>query len=117
MSENPMAEGDWVPEACTLPTVEHPLRRAEFDDLFAQDLIGVTQESPHRVRLELRAEPAVAARAADLAVRETGCCSFFSFDLAITDGRVSLAVGAAAAHEIVLAALAARAEAGLGAGA
>ena len=25
----------WVPEACTLPTVEQPLRVAEFDELFA----------------------------------------------------------------------------------
>jgi hypothetical protein len=25
----------WVPQACTLPTVERPLRLAEFNDLFA----------------------------------------------------------------------------------
>ena len=25
----------WVPEACTLPTVEQPVRVAEFDELFA----------------------------------------------------------------------------------
>ena len=25
---------DWAPDACTLPTVERPLRVAEFDDLF-----------------------------------------------------------------------------------
>ena len=25
----------WVPEACTLPTVDQPLRVAEFDELFA----------------------------------------------------------------------------------
>lgn len=117
MSEDVTTEGDWVPEACTLPTIEQPLRRGEFDALFAQDLIGVTQESPRRVRLDLRAEPAVAARAADLAVKEVGCCSFFSFDLAIADGRVSLAVEAAPVHEPVLAALAARAESRLGAGA
>ena len=30
MSENLLAD-DWVPDACTLPTLEHPLRRAEFD--------------------------------------------------------------------------------------
>jgi hypothetical protein len=76
MIVNLMAEDDWVPEACNLPTVEQPLRRAEFDDLFAQDILTVTQESPQRVRLELRADPDAAARAAGLAVKETGCCSF-----------------------------------------
>jgi hypothetical protein len=29
----------WVPEACTLPTVDQPLRAAEFDDLFATALL------------------------------------------------------------------------------
>jgi hypothetical protein len=79
--------GDWVPDACTLPTVEQPLRWAEFDDLFAGDVIGVVRESPQRVCLQLRPAPEVAARAADLAVRETGCCLFFTFALA--DGAVS----------------------------
>ena len=82
MTENLHADDDWVPDACTLPTVERPVRRAEFDALFAEAVVGVTHESPQRVRLELRAEPSVAARAADLAVKETGCCSFFVFDLA-----------------------------------
>jgi hypothetical protein len=62
MSVNLMAEGDWVPAACTLPTIEQPLRRAEFDDLFAQDVVSATQESPRQVRLELRADPDAAAR-------------------------------------------------------
>jgi hypothetical protein len=25
----------WVPDACSLPTVDRPLRLTEFDDLFA----------------------------------------------------------------------------------
>ena len=33
-------EGGWVPEACTLPTVEQPLRLIEFDELFATALWG-----------------------------------------------------------------------------
>lgn len=117
MSVNLMAEDDWVPEACTLPTVEQPLRRAEFDDLFAQDILTVTQESPQRVRLELRADPDAAARAAGLAVKETGCCSFFTFELSMTDGKVALAISTPPAHESVLAALGARAESRIGAGA
>jgi hypothetical protein len=41
----------------------------------------------------------------------------FTFELAIADGRVSLIVSTAAEHESVLAALGARAESRLGAGA
>jgi hypothetical protein len=37
------AETRWVPEACTLPTVEQPLRVAEFDDLFATALRGIAR--------------------------------------------------------------------------
>jgi hypothetical protein len=115
MTEDPMQGDDWVPEACTLPTLEQPLRRAEFDDLFAIDVIAVAQESPQRVRLDLRAEPSTAARAAEFAAMETDCCSFFTFDLAISNGQVSMVIGTGAAHEAVLAAVAARAEARLGA--
>ena len=111
-----MAGDDWVPDACTLPTVEQPLRRAEFDSLFAEDVLTVNRESPQRVRLELRADAETAARAAGLAVRETGCCSFFTFELTMTDGRVALVVSTARTHESVLAALAARAESRIGAG-
>ena len=112
-----MAEDDWVPPACTLPTVEQPLRRAEFDDLFATDVVSVVRQSPELVRFELRADPGAAARAAGLAVRETGCCSFFTFELTMTEGNVTLTVAAAAPHGSVLSALADRAESRLGAGA
>ena len=104
-------EDDWLPATCTLPTVERPLRRKEFDEFFAEDVKSVRQTSPIEVRLDLRAESDVAARAADLAARETVCCSFFRFDLTIADGRVAMVVSAASQHEAVLAALAARAEA------
>lgn len=105
---------DWVPAACTLPTVDQPLRRAEFDDLFANDVLTVDQTSPEEVRFELRADPEVAGRAASLAARETGCCSFFTFDLTITDGRLDMVVSTAQEHAPVLAALTARAQAKAG---
>jgi hypothetical protein len=107
----------WAPDACTLPTLERPLRGAEFDDLFARDVVGVVRDSPLSVRLELRPDPDAAARAAHLAVRETGCCSFFTFELAITEGTVALVISADDVHEPVLAALGARAESRSGAGA
>lgn len=110
------ATDEWAAEACTLPTVEQPLRRAELDDLFAHDVVGVRPTSPRELTLELRPAPEVAARAADLAVRETGCCSFFTFALTMTEGRVELAISTASAHGAVLTALQARAEERVGAG-
>ena len=105
---------DWVPEACTLPTVEQPLRRDEFDALFREDVISVQPVSAERLRFGLRAHPEAAARAAGLAVKETGCCSFFAFDLSIGDAMVSMTVSTGPAHAEVLAALAERAAARVG---
>lgn len=109
-----MADPDWVPSACTLPTVEQPLRRAEFDDLFSGDVLGVDQRSPRQVRLQLRPDAEVAARAASLAAKEAGCCSFFTFDLTIADGTVSMTVSTEPEHATLLNALGARAAAKLG---
>ena len=105
MTENLTVEDDWVPASCALPTAQQPLRRAEFDDLFADDVVSVNQTSAGAVCLELRAEPYVAAKAASLATKETRCCSFFTFELTITDGKVELTVSAEPEHASVLAAL------------
>lgn len=107
-----LVEGSWVPQACTLPTVDQPLRLAEFDDLFASAVVGVQRVDRLRVRLELRPEPAVAGQAADLMARETGCCSFFTFTLTATGGQLALDVAVPTGQVDVLDALAARA--GLG---
>ena len=83
-----LAEG---PEACTLPTAERPLRVAEFDQLSA----GATAAEwlgPTQVRIVLPSSPQIAARAADLVVRETQCCSFFTFSLTASAGRLHLDV-------------------------
>lgn len=105
MTENPPGTDDWIPSACTLPTVEQPLRRAEFDALLAEDVSGIEQVSPERLRLDLRPHPDAAARAARLATKETGCCSFFGFDLAIGDGKVAMTVTTSSDRAPVLAAL------------
>ncbi|MDW5329646.1 hypothetical protein [Plantactinospora sp. KLBMP9567] len=107
-----LAEGSWVPRACTLPTAEQPLRLAEFDELFASAVIRVESVDTSRVHLELRPEPTVAAGAAELMVRETGCCSFFTFSLTATGGQLALDVALPAGHADVLDALTARAAAG-----
>ncbi|MEV0348297.1 hypothetical protein AB0H88_21195 [Nonomuraea sp. NPDC050680] len=82
----------WVPSACTLPTAEQPLRVAEFDALFAEVVLAIQRPDPTRLRLELIITAENAARAAELAARENGCCSFFTFTLTIADGAMGLEV-------------------------
>ncbi|WTX00041.1 hypothetical protein OG216_44820 [Streptomycetaceae bacterium NBC_01309] len=108
--------GTWVPQACTLPSREQPLRVAEFDALFATSLIGLERPEPTRARLALSAD--AEERARDLAARETGCCSFFTFSFDRTPavgpgggGAVSMDVAVPEAYVAVLDALVARAEA------
>ncbi|MFG2004209.1 hypothetical protein ACGFNU_34120 [Spirillospora sp. NPDC048911] len=99
----------WAPQACTLPTAERPLREAEFDALFGEAVTELQPADPRTVRMRLRPEPQVAARAAELAARETGCCSFFTFTLSITGGALTLEISVSDQHADVLDALTARA--------
>ena len=99
----------WVPPACTLPTAEQPLRLAEFDDLFAHAVRTVARPSRERLTLELEPTPEVAATAAGLAVKESGCCSFFTFALTVTGERLDLDVTVEPAHIGVLDAIERRA--------
>jgi hypothetical protein len=71
-----------VPDACTLPTVDQPLRLAEFDDLFATAVRQVARIDAHHVRLRLAGPVGLAASVRDLTARETQCCSFFAFTVA-----------------------------------
>ncbi|PBC76227.1 hypothetical protein BX265_0933 [Streptomyces sp. TLI_235] len=103
----------WVPQECTLPTVERPLRVAEFDALFAGATAGVERAGPGLVRLLL--DRAVEPRARELAAREQACCSFFSFRFE-TDarGRLVMEIGVPPDRQAVLDALAERARAASG---
>jgi hypothetical protein len=103
----------WVPEACTLPTVDRPLRLAEFDELFASAVREQTRLSPTALRWHL--DPAAETTARDLTARESSCCSFFSFAFAPDGDAVRLDVQVPAAHVDVLDALAMRAAAGMAA--
>ena len=111
----PVIDPSWVPDACTLPTVEQPLRAQEFDDLFRDAVTAVHRIDATQARLVLRAEPVLAARAADLAVRETRCCSFLGFTLTATGGELALKITAPPGQVAVLDALVdrARSETGL----
>lgn len=101
----------WVPRACTLPEAERPLRVAEFDDLFAKSLRGLGRYSPTGLWMDLDPTPETAARAANLVMRETGCCSFFIFALVAAQGALTLDVRVPDARVDVLDALASRAAA------
>ena len=102
-------ELNWVPQSCTLPTVDQPLRLAEFDDLFAAGLRGQRRVSPTVLRWEL--DPAVEATARDLTARESGCCSFFSFVFGPAGRTLEVTVEIPPAQVEVLDALEARAAA------
>jgi hypothetical protein len=71
----------WVPEACTLPTADRPLRVAEFDDLFAVAARPAERLDRSRLRIHLPAGAETVSTARELIARETECCSFFSFDV------------------------------------
>jgi arsenite methyltransferase len=73
----------WVPDTCTLPTAERPLRVADFAQFFADAVHGVERPEPTRLRLELKLTPQAAAQAVELALAEMRCCSFFTFTLAL----------------------------------
>ncbi|HEX6338769.1 MAG TPA: hypothetical protein VFZ85_17580 [Jiangellaceae bacterium] len=96
----------WVPAACTLPTAERPIRVAEFDALLGTAVRGVARMDETRLRLELDPSPDVAGQAAQLAAKETGCCSFFTFTLTADGAGVRLDVAVPEGRTDVLDALA-----------
>jgi hypothetical protein len=102
-----------VPDACTLPTAEQPLRLAEFDALFATAVRQVDQLDATHARLRMTGPAGLTGTVRDLTARETECCSFFAFTVATEpapDGEVViLDVEVPASHADVLASLAQRA--------
>jgi len=106
-------ESGWVPDACTLPTLDQPLRIAEFDDLFTRGLRTVHRLRPTRLRLTF--EPAVEANARDLVAREGACCSFFAFTVDRTADDLVIDVEVPSAQAAVLDDIAQRAAAARGA--
>jgi hypothetical protein len=109
-----MTAGGWAPDACTLPTAERPLRAADFDAVFAATVRGLDRVGPTQLRLDLEPSPQAAARTAELAAAETGCCSFFTFALTATGGALTLDITVPQQYAPVLAALADRAGAAAG---
>ncbi|MCT7659930.1 hypothetical protein [Mycobacterium deserti] len=96
---------DWAPKTCTLPTVDRPLRIAEFDRLFAF-VLRAQRSGPTQLGLVLPRHVEAAAR--DLARRESECCSFFAFEFGSDGGDVLMCVTVPPAHIGVLDAIEAR---------
>lgn len=101
-----------MPQVCTLPTVEQPIRIAEFDRFFAESVRCTHRPDP--ARLELVIDPAAEPVARDLAGRESSCCAFFRFGFARTGSGVLMEVGVSGAYVDVLDAFAARVNTALG---
>lgn len=73
-----------IPDACTLPTVEQPLRQAEFAALCASALRGQERPSDRHLRLTLSGGDDLLETVLDLTARESSCCSFFDFTVTPT---------------------------------
>ena len=99
----------WVPEVCTLPSVQRPLRLAEFDNLVASTLLQQHRLSPTHLRWRL--DPTGETTARSLTERESSCCSFFTFTITADADALRLDVQVSAAHVDVLDTLAQRAAA------
>lgn len=104
----------WAPDACTLPTIDRPLRLAEFDALFSTAVRRVQPMSATHARLRLAGPAGLADTVRDLAARETECCSFFDFtvtpETANAGEMVILDVRVPARYAEVLSALSRRAD-------
>ncbi|MEV6560485.1 hypothetical protein AB0M22_32525 [Nocardia sp. NPDC051756] len=94
---------DWVPDSCTLPTAQRPMRVAEFDQFFTDAVQRA--ERPGRTRLDLLIDTDAVPLGRDLAARETDCCSFFTFTFEPAAGGSVLHIDVPLAHVEVLDAL------------
>lgn len=104
--------GDWVPDSCTLPTAEQPVRVAEFDRFFAESVRRA--DRPTRTRLELLLDLDAEPVGRDLAARESACCSLFAFTFRTTTTGPVLRVEVPDTQVEVLDALASRVDAAIG---
>lgn len=91
-----------IPESCSLPIAEQPLRVSEFDRLFTDSVLEATRVSA--IRLDLVLTPAAVAGARDLADREVDCCSFFRFHFTVGAATV-MSIAVPQTHTAVLDAL------------
>ncbi|HEV2376787.1 MAG TPA: MerR family transcriptional regulator [Streptosporangiaceae bacterium] len=96
-------EGSAAPVVCTLSIPDAADRGSEWADLLTH--VSERHKAQDGLRLRLPSDPVVVARAADLAVRETQCCAFFSFTLTVDVQGTWLAVTAPPDGQVILAAV------------
>ncbi len=96
-------------DACTLPTADRPLRLAEYDALFAENLRSVARDGD-TVRMHLTGSAGLLERVRDLVERESSCCSFFSFVVEGLEDGLTLEISVPPEHRDILTGLAARAK-------
>jgi hypothetical protein len=100
---------DWVSQSCTLPSVEQPMRVAEFGRLFSRSVLRFSRTSRTRLELVLSADALRDARG--LARRESACCSFFGFEFDSAGADVVMRISVPDSHIDVLDALTERVKA------
>lgn len=93
----------WVPDSCSLPTAEQPLRVAEFAALFRDSVLGYTRTGATKLVLVVAADAEKTAR--ELAARETECCTFFDFRFTASGSDVVMSVSVPESRTGVLDAL------------
>ena len=74
-----------VPDACTLPSAQQPLRSAEFEALFADSACEIDQPDATHARLWLTGPAGLTAKVRNLTDHEAECCSFFTFTIDIAE--------------------------------
>ncbi|MFD0558519.1 hypothetical protein FB566_4464 [Stackebrandtia endophytica] len=107
-----MADDNWAPDECTLPTAQQPLRVAEFGELFATSLRAIERIDPSNLRLVLAegSRPELER----LIAAETECCSFFRFSTRpLDDGLIDVTVTVPDSRSDVLDGVARQAQAAL----
>jgi hypothetical protein len=96
----------WVPQSCSLPAADQPLRVAEFDRLFDESVARCSRVSA--TRLDVVLDGVAEDRARELAARESACCSFFVFGFEPAGPNVVMSIEVPDAQTPVLSALATR---------
>ena len=106
-----------VGEFCRLPTADRPLRAAEFDQLFHDQIAVPRRLDAQRVEFTFDGADDLYDQVTDLVARETACCSFFDFSITqhaaegAAESAVVLRVGVPESRRDVLDALTNRAAA------
>jgi hypothetical protein len=91
-----------IPESCTLPTAERPLRLREFEALLTTAVHQVGRESETRLTLHLGGDESLEGQTRALVDREASCCSFFDFTVNPKSDGVVLGIGVPVQHADIL---------------